>query len=128
MKNLTNKQIDLLNNNKCEVRSAIDVWSSDPELTESVLIAIEQAKENQWMPIDSEMKKIKQIRKIAGVTTHLSWGKLCSLTDFDSFATCLAFGLRWNENCPNDRLVTMDSKYIDMILFNLKCYPKEVMK
>tara|TARA_R110000851_G_scaffold98468_1_gene213103 strand:+ start:453 stop:722 length:270 start_codon:yes stop_codon:yes gene_type:complete len=72
-----------------------------------------------------QVDKIKKIRKIAGVKTSLSWVKLCSLTEFDSFATCLAFGIKWNEKCPNDRLVTMDEKYINMILFNLTHFPKE---
>lgn len=68
--------------------------------------------------------KIKAIRKLAGVKTSLSWMELCALTDFDSFTTALAFGLSWNERCPNDRLVTMDEKYINMILFNIANFPK----
>lgn len=68
--------------------------------------------------------KIKEIRKIAGVKTKLSWAKLCSLTEFDSFNTALAFGLNWNKECPDDRLLSMPDAYINMILFNLKFYPK----
>jgi len=59
------------------------------------------------------------------VTTKLSWAKLCSLTEFDSFATAFAFGLQWNENCPNDRLITMNEKFINMILFNVINFPKQ---
>lgn len=70
-------------------------------------------------------QKIKQIRQLAGVTTHLTWAKLCSLTEFDSFATCFCFGFKWNENCPNNRLVEMPDSYIDMILFNITNFPKE---
>lgn len=70
-------------------------------------------------------EKIKEIRRLAGVTTHLTWAKLCSLTEFDSFATCFAFGLNWKENSVNDRLVTMTDKYLNMVLFNLSNFPKE---
>lgn len=72
----------------------------------------------------TKREKIKQIREIANVKTHLSWGELCKLTDFDSFATAFVFGIGWNENCPHNRLVTMSDAYINMILFNLKMFPK----
>lgn len=75
--------------------------------------------------METRLNKIRQIRKIAGVTTKLSWVRLCQLTDFDSFATALCFGLNWKEKCPDDRLVTMPDSYINMILFNLKGFPKE---
>lgn len=72
----------------------------------------------------SMRQKIKEIRKISGLKTHLSWADLCGLTEFDSFNTCLAFGLSWNENCPDNRLVAMNEKFINMILFNITNYPK----
>jgi len=74
--------------------------------------------------MESKIEKIKAIRKIASVKATLSWAKLCELTEFDSFATCFSFGFNWNQNCPDDRLLTMDEKYINMILFNLINFPK----
>lgn len=73
----------------------------------------------------NRIDKIKQIRKLAGVQKYLSWPKLCSLTNFDSFTTCFAFGFDWKKNCPDDRLATMSDAYINMILFNLTNYPKD---
>jgi len=75
--------------------------------------------------MESRINKIRQIRKMAGVQKYLSWSKLCELTDFDSFATALCFWMKWKESCPNDRLVTMPDNYINMILFNLKAFPKQ---
>ncbi len=73
----------------------------------------------------TKREKIKRIRSLANVKTHLSWSELCSLTDFDSLATAFCFGIKWKENCPNDRLVCMPESYINMILYNLENYPKE---
>ena len=69
--------------------------------------------------------KIKAIRKIAGVKKFLSWGRICQLTEFDSFATCFSFGFQWKKECPNDRLVCFPDSYINMIYFNLTAFPKD---
>lgn len=76
----------------------------------------------------TKREKIKQIRKIAVVKTQLSWSRLCQLTEFDSFATAVAFGFNWKEKCPDDRLVAMPDSYINMILFNLIAFPKGIKK
>ena len=72
----------------------------------------------------SRLDKVRAIRKACGVKARLSWGKLCSLTEFDSFSTCFAFGFGWKESCPDDRLLTMDEKYLNMILYNVTRHPK----
>jgi len=69
-------------------------------------------------------EKIKAIRKICGVKTHITWPQLCKLTEFDSFSTCFSFGFQWNEQCKDGRLVAMPDSYINMILFNVNQFPK----
>ena len=66
-------------------------------------------------------QKIRLIRKLCGVTTHLTWPQLCKLTEFDSFATAFAFGMGWDQ----DRLVAMEESVINMILFNVILFPKK---
>ena len=60
--------------------------------------------------------------KINIETNRLTLCKLCSCTEFDSFATVLSFGMRWNEH--GDDMETMPESTLRMALYNLTLFPK----
>ena len=64
---------------------------------------------------------IEDVRNICGLQEdNLSWSALCEKTDFDSFATALAFGLSWKDS----NMGTMPIAHLRMAVFNLKHFPK----
>ena len=71
-----------------------------------------------------EMKRYqltKEIRKKMNLKDlSLPWGRLCNASDFDSFASCFAFGVQWQN--PNMR--TMPVEFLRFALFSITNFPK----
>lgn len=76
----------------------------------------------------SRQQIVDNLKELGAIENGIiSWPKLCSLTEFDSFATALAYGFGWNEN-GGGLVSKMPENYLRMCLFNITNFPKITQK